>query len=130
MVAQESDQGVPPSHGSSSSYSTPRLDLHFRPSSNHQCNKFNKAAAIKKTPLPRSENLRNRDKARQNTKYNMSNSTHWQTYPQVDVRLIQIPSRFTTWDIYRLVENYGNVIKISILDGVKYNARQAFVTFS
>jgi hypothetical protein len=59
----------------------------------------------------------------------MLNGTEWKSWPELKVKLTQLPFKVTTWDIYRLLERYSNIVKIDILEPVRYNAKTAFVTF-
>jgi hypothetical protein len=134
MEAQGFDRGVPPSHSSSSSQPNSGIRSSFNGRINNRINDHsNNSNANAKNHRSRQVQspgtLRDRTNARRNTNYNMSNHAEWKTRSQVDVRLTQVPLKFTTWDIYRLVECYGNVVRVNTLSAIKYNAQAAFVTF-
>lgn len=63
------------------------------------------------------------------TRYNMSSHVDWKTQSQVEVRLSNVPHDFTTWEVYRLVEGYGNIIKVSLPDRPYRQNKVAYVKF-
>jgi hypothetical protein len=63
------------------------------------------------------------------TRYNMSSFIDWKAQSQIEVRLSNVPHNFTTWEVYRLVEGYGNIVKISIPDKPYKKNKVAYVKF-
>lgn len=65
----------------------------------------------------------------QGNNYNMARSSQWKALSQLEVKLTRLPPQFNTWDIYRLLETYGNITRIDIFDGERNKAKTAFVIF-
>ena len=63
------------------------------------------------------------------TRFGSSSDINWQNLSQVEVRISGLPSTSSTWDVYRMVEQYGNVIRISMVgdsnSGQRSKSRQA-----
>lgn len=64
-----------------------------------------------------------------NTGYNVSSNLNWKTLPRLEIRLDGFPKHFTTWDIYHMVEAFGNIVHVSIKDPRWERARHALVKF-
>ncbi|KIW07479.1 uncharacterized protein PV09_01446 [Verruconis gallopava] len=79
--------------------------------------------------LPIREMQNYHHKTRYDTRFSMASSMSWKHLPQIEVKLVQVPAKFTTWDIYRLLDGFGNVIKIQILDKERHVEKTAYVTF-
>jgi hypothetical protein len=62
-------------------------------------------------------------------RYNVG-QINWKELVQVEVKLTNVPGHFTTWDVYRLVDAYGTVVKIWLPEGGKHKGKNvAFVRF-
>lgn len=51
----------------------------------------------------------------------------WKSYPEVKLKVENLPWEVTTWDLYRLFVQEGNIQRIEIIRG---KATAAFVVFS
>lgn len=78
------------------------------------------------TPVQNMASTRNGGR---NTGYNVSSNLVWKTLPRLEIKLAGVPKHFMTWDIYRLLEAYGNIIHISFQEPRGDGVRKAFVKF-